>query len=71
MLHANAERILASLAPTDVVVDVGGWAQPFARANYVIDLMPYDCFSLAARIRTKGSCTAHRLMAASKRGLWL
>ena len=56
MLQANAERILASLAPTDVVVDVGGWAQPFARANYVIDLMPYDTRGVFGRI---GGDTEH------------
>jgi Methyltransferase domain len=39
---ANAARILDTLKPTDVVVDIGAWAQPFNRANYVVDLMPYE-----------------------------
>lgn len=38
MLASNAEKILASLRPDDI----GGWAQPFTRADYVVDLMPYE-----------------------------
>lgn len=30
------------IGPTDKVLDVGGWAQPFRRANCVIDFMPYE-----------------------------
>lgn len=41
MHEPNVDRILASLAPTDVVLDIGGWARPFNRANYVIDAEPY------------------------------
>lgn len=50
MLAANAERILASLENSDVVVDVGGWAQPFTRANHVVDLMPYETRGIFGRI---------------------
>ena len=42
MLPASAERILNELAEDDLVLDVGGWAVPFARANWVIDLMPHE-----------------------------
>jgi hypothetical protein len=42
MLAASKARILSSLAPDDLVLDVGGWAQPFPRADWVIDLMPYE-----------------------------
>jgi Methionine biosynthesis protein MetW len=38
----NAERILALLKPTDLVLDIGGWACPFNRANYVMDAEPYE-----------------------------
>jgi hypothetical protein len=41
-VRPNVERVLQSLRPDDVVVDVGGWAQPFARANFIVDLMPYE-----------------------------
>jgi hypothetical protein len=30
------------LRPQDVVLDIGGWARPFNRANYVIDQEPYE-----------------------------
>jgi hypothetical protein len=42
VLEANYARILADLRPEDVLLDIGGWAQPINRSNYVIDLMPYE-----------------------------
>lgn len=42
MLDASRQRIVALLADTDVVLDVGGGASPFARADWVLDLMAYD-----------------------------
>ena len=42
MLAASVEAILARLEPTDVVLDVGGWGRPFNRADWVMDLMPYE-----------------------------
>ena len=42
MLPANLERILARLNDDAVVLDVGGWAAPLNRADWVLDLMPYD-----------------------------
>jgi SAM-dependent methyltransferase len=42
MLRASAERIAALLEPGDLVLDVGGWAKPFPRADWVLDLMPYE-----------------------------
>lgn len=42
MLAENSERILELLKPTDLVLDIGGWAHPFNRANYVLDLEPFD-----------------------------
>lgn len=41
MLPSATERILRELPDDAVVLDVGGWAEPFARADWVIDLMPY------------------------------
>jgi hypothetical protein len=38
----GAAQVLARLDPDDLVLDVGGWADPFARADWVIDLMPYE-----------------------------
>ena len=42
MLPANARRIDSELADTDLVLDVGGWAKPLQRADWVLDLMPYE-----------------------------
>ena len=38
----NAETILARLAPSDLVLDVGGWACPFNRAQWILDAGPYE-----------------------------
>ena len=41
MYEANVNKILDLLKPSDIVLDLGGWARPFNRANYVIDAEPY------------------------------
>jgi hypothetical protein len=41
VLEASAARILETLDPGDLVLDVGAGANPFPRADWVIDLMPY------------------------------
>lgn len=33
-----------------IVLDVGGWAEPFERADWVIDLMPYETRGLYGRV---------------------
>jgi hypothetical protein len=42
MLNKNAKKILESLDIKDSVLDIGGWASPFNRANYVVDIYPYE-----------------------------
>lgn len=42
VLEQSSRRIAELLDPDDVVLDVGGWAKPFARADWVLDLMPYE-----------------------------
>ena len=42
MLEASAQRIERTVGESDLVLDVGGWAKPFRRADWVIDLMPYE-----------------------------
>lgn len=41
MLDESRERILRELPDDALVLDVGGWAKPFPRADWVIDLLPY------------------------------
>jgi hypothetical protein len=50
MLSRHADLVLQSLRPSDVVVDIGGGAQPFNRANYIIDLMPYETRGVFGKI---------------------
>lgn len=42
MLEQSAEEITARLDPGALVLDVGGAARPFTRADWVLDLAPYD-----------------------------
>lgn len=52
MLEASRKRILSSLPADALVVDIGGWGQPFPRADWVVDLMPYDTRGLYGYDRT-------------------
>lgn len=42
MLASSITAVIERLSDTDVVLDVGGWAKPFPRADWVLDLMPYE-----------------------------
>lgn len=42
MLPAASQRIRTSLPDTALVLDVGGWAVPFTRADWVLDLGAYE-----------------------------
>ncbi len=42
VLQKNSALVMDRLKPSDVVLDIGGWAHPFNRANYVMDLSPYE-----------------------------
>ncbi len=42
MLPAALERLLRDLPDDALVLDVGGWADPFPRADWVLDLQPYE-----------------------------
>jgi hypothetical protein len=42
MFEPNVQRLLESLDPTNRVLDVGGWACPFNRAQWVLDSEPYE-----------------------------
>jgi SAM-dependent methyltransferase len=40
-MQGNVNDILKRIKADDVVLDVGGWASPFNRANWVLDAEPY------------------------------
>ena len=42
MLFKNSQAVMDMLAPGDKVLDVGGWAHPFNRANFVMDREPFE-----------------------------
>jgi SAM-dependent methyltransferase len=42
MLAANESKVLETIQPGDRVLDVGGWACPFNRADWVIDKFPHS-----------------------------
>lgn len=42
MLASSVRAVTERLSDTDIVLDVGGWAKPFPRADWVVDLMPYE-----------------------------
>jgi SAM-dependent methyltransferase len=49
VLPSSAQRILSGLEDSALVLDIGGWADPFARADWVLDFMPYDTRGLYER----------------------
>jgi hypothetical protein len=42
MFDDNVSKLLSQLAPSDLVLDVGGWACPFNRAQWILDAQPYE-----------------------------
>lgn len=42
LLKDNEARLLTGLPDDAVVLDVGGWADPLPRADWVIDVLPYE-----------------------------
>src|SRR5437763_12138274 len=49
VLESTAQRLLGMLSEEAVVLDVGGWADPFERADWVLDVMPYETRGLYER----------------------
>jgi hypothetical protein len=42
MRPASVDRLLREIGDDELVLDVGGWFHPFTRADWVLDIMPYD-----------------------------
>ena len=49
MLESSLQRILSDVGPEDVVLDIGAWGRPLTRADWVMDLMPYETRGLYGR----------------------
>ena len=49
MLASAVERLERELPREALVLDVGGWGRPLARADWVIDLQPYETRGLYGR----------------------
>ena len=49
MLEASVRAILDRLGPDDVVLDIGGWGRPLTRADWVLDIMPWETRGLYGR----------------------
>jgi SAM-dependent methyltransferase len=49
VLEASVNRILEMLGPDDVVLDIGAWGRPLTRADWVMDLEPYETRGLYGR----------------------
>ena len=45
----NARRILTELADSAKVLDVGGGASPFPRADFVVDVLSFDTYGKGMR----------------------
>ncbi|MCZ7651564.1 MAG: class I SAM-dependent methyltransferase [Thermoanaerobaculia bacterium] len=42
MRQESVEQLLVQLGPDDLVLDVGGWACPFNRAQWILDAQPWE-----------------------------
>lgn len=42
MIKENYDWIINKLKSSDKVLDIGAWERPFNRANWVLDVMPYE-----------------------------
>ena len=49
MLAASVQRLEQTLDPSASVLDVGGWARPLARADWVVDRMPWESRGMLGR----------------------
>jgi hypothetical protein len=49
MLEASVRRIVERLPGDALVLDVGGWARPLTRADWVLDLLPWETRGMLGR----------------------
>jgi hypothetical protein len=53
MLADSVRRLEQEVPDEAVVLDVGGWWQPLARADWVIDVMPYETRGAGGRLGSR------------------
>lgn len=46
----NVEQVLSRIQKNDLVLDVGGWACPFNRANWILDAEPFETRGIYEKI---------------------
>lgn len=63
MLPANRERIEARLDESAVVLEIGAWADPFPRADWVLDLMPFESRGLYSHAPERTAVAKERFSA--------
>jgi SAM-dependent methyltransferase len=54
MLETSLAKIERELPDDAQVLDVGGWAKPMARADWVVDILPYETRGLYGRYVREG-----------------
>lgn len=54
-MFGDINLVLSHIKPDDVVLDVGGWACPFNRANWILDAEPYETRGFYRQIGLPGS----------------
>jgi SAM-dependent methyltransferase len=50
MQPTNVAKVLSMIADSDRVLDIGGWAMPFPRADVVVDTKPYETRGMLGRV---------------------
>src|SRR5580704_17946570 len=55
MFYPNSDLIMSELSDSAVVLDIGGWAHPFNRANYIMDAESYETRGYYNRTFAKNS----------------
>ncbi len=61
-MFGDVDELLARIKDDDVVLDVGGWASPFNRANWLLDSQPFETRGFYETIglpKSQGAETEH------------
>ena len=63
MLDANEPKVMERIGAGDLVLDIGGWARCFNRADFVLDLFPFEtrgrCYQDAMDLGPQGGVVEH------------